>query len=135
LAAFRKLALTALVLAACCGVATAGARSQPGAPRLVDRAPLLRALAPQLRPAAGGAYAGTLRVREEAGASARLFLSVSGASELVVRDRGGAIVYRGPATQDLPVGRIAAHGEKLVLVRLRPAPGGSIAVRWTAASM
>jgi hypothetical protein len=74
-------------------------------------------------------------VREQRGTSGRLFLTVSGASELVVRLRSGAVVYRGPAARDLPVGWIAAHGEKQVLVRLRPADGDSIAVRWTAAAL
>jgi hypothetical protein len=135
MAAFRKLALTALLLAACCGVTTAAARSQPSAPRLAGPAPLLRATVPDLRPTAGGFYAGTIRVREQSGTSGRLFLTVSGASELVVRLRSGAAVYRGPAVRDLPVGWIAAHGEKQVQVRLRPLHGRSIAVRWTAASL
>jgi hypothetical protein len=135
MAAFRKLALTALVLAACLGVTNAAARSQPRVPGLAGPAPLLRAAAPDLRPAPGGVYVGTIRVREQRGTSGRLFLTVSGASELVVRLRSGAVVYRGPAARDLPVGWIAAHGEKQVLVRLRPADGDSIAVRWTAAAL
>jgi hypothetical protein len=136
MAALRKLALTALLLAVCCGVATAGGLSQPSPLRLADRRPLLHATTPALRLTAHGTYVGTLRVEEREGVAARLFLSVRGGTLVVVRDPArGRLLFRGRVARAIDLGRIGASGRRSVGIALRPVGGTRLAFRWTAAAL
>ena len=129
MAAFRKLAWSTVVLAVCGGVATAGALSQPRQLRIVDGPEPFSVAVSQPRPSS---TAKLYRVRLDGRTAARLFLSVRGASRLVVRDEAGLVVYRGAARASLPLGRLAPDGRRALLVELQGGRPGPVEVRWTA---
>jgi hypothetical protein len=121
MAAFRKLALTVLVLAAFGCVATAGALSQPQEQRFSSAAPSLRVQVTPLRPLAGGVYAETVRVANRGSGPARLFITVRGGTGVVLRDAH--------AGQPLSPGAV-----RIVAVELRPS-GSRIATRVTGSAL
>jgi hypothetical protein len=136
MAALRKLMLTVLVLAAFGCVATAGALSQPQQLHVASATPSLRVEVTRLRPLAGGAYTGTLRVANHGTAAARLFVSVRGGTGVVVRDaRRGLVLYRGRVALDAPTGTVAAGTERTLTVALRPAAGGRVGIRVTGSAL
>ena len=104
--------------------------------RLQSGAPSLGAASARLHALGSNRYAGELRVANRGRAGAWLFLSVPGATAIVLREpESGRVLYRGGAADDLPVGRIAAGAVRTVEVELRPAGGRPLGFRWSAAAV
>jgi hypothetical protein len=130
-----KAALTVLVLAVAAAIAAQGALSLPRPLELVSGSPSLSSAAPHLHAIGGGSYRGALRVTNGGSASARLFLTVSGGTAVVVRDpSSGRVLFRGRLAHDVPVGSIAAGSARTVDVEARAAVG-RLAFRFIGASL